>query len=189
MTTRAPIHAVVKIGGALLRTPDALARTLTALELVAHDHHILIVPGGGPFADAVRAIDEKFALTDHDAHWMAILGMDQFAILLASKMRNATLVHRRGEIARAIARHETPVLAPHHWLRDADPLPHSWDVTSDSIAAWIATQAGAQQLILIKPDAHDPLTVVDPYFERARSPSMKWSIMSPAMLTGSWFPA
>lgn len=189
MIVRASIDAVVKIGGALLRTPDMLARTLTALELVARDHRILIVPGGGPFADAVRAVDEQFSLTDDDAHWMAILGMDQFAILLASKMPNATLVHRRGEIARALARHEIPVLAPHRWLHEADPLPHSWEVTSDSIAAWVASQSSARQLILIKPDVHDPLTAVDRYFERARSPSMKCSIVSPAMLIGSWFPA
>jgi aspartokinase-like uncharacterized kinase len=184
----ASLDAVIKIGGALLRSPDALARTLTALALVAREHSILIVPGGGPFADAVRTVDKELSLTDDDAHWMALLGMDQLAILLASKMQNAKLVHRRGEIARAIARRETPVLAPYHWLREADPLPHSWDVTSDSIAAWIASQAGARQLILIKPDAHDPLTVVDRYFDRARAPSMRCSIMSPAMLTGSWFP-
>jgi aspartokinase-like uncharacterized kinase len=182
------VDAVVKIGGALLGTGDALGRTLTALELVAREKTLLIVPGGGPFADAVRAADEKHSLTSDDAHWMAILGMDQFAILLASKMRNAVLVHRRGEIARAVVRGQTPVLAPYRWLREADPLPHSWDVTSDSIAAWIASAVAARQLILIKPDAHDALTVVDRYFDRARAPSMKCSIMSPAMLTGSWFP-
>ncbi len=183
------IDAVIKIGGALLRPGDALARTLSALALVAPAHSLLIVPGGGPFADAVRTVDEHHSLTADDAHWMAILGMDQYAMLIASKLEGAELVYRRGEIARAIARGKTPVLAPYRWMREADPLPHSWDVTSDSIAAWIAAEVRARELVLIKPDAHDALTVVDPYFDRARSPSMRYSLVSPAMLTGSWFPA
>lgn len=182
------IDAVVKVGGALLAIDDALASTLAALERAAQTHALVIVPGGGPFTDAVRAIDQRHSLSSDDAHWMAILGMEQFGILLASRIRNAELVHRRGEIARALARGRLPVLAPYRWIREADPLPHSWDVTSDSIAAWIASEIGAQQLILIKPDAHDTLTVVDRYFDRARSPSMKWTVITPASLTGSWFP-
>jgi len=61
-----------------------------------------------------------------------------------------------------------PVLRPSRWLRDADPLPHSWDVTSDSIAAWIAGQVGARQLILVKPAGVDRTErAVDAYFSRA----------------------
>jgi aspartokinase-like uncharacterized kinase len=182
------IDAVVKVGGALLSTGDALERTISALELLAQHRTILIVPGGGPFADAVRSVSEQHPLSDDDAHWMAILGMDQFAILLASRIRNAELVHRRGEISRAHARGKIPVLTPFRWLREADPLPHSWDVTSDSIAVWVAAEVGARQLILIKPDAHDALTALDRYFDRARAPSLKYSILTPTMLTGSWFP-
>jgi aspartokinase-like uncharacterized kinase len=115
--------------------------------------------------------------------------MDQYAILLASRIRNAELVHGRGEIARARARGRIPVLAPYRWLREADPLPHSWDVTSDSIAAWVAAEIGARQLILIKPSTGDQHTVVDPYFERACPPSLECSIVTPDMLSGSWFPA
>lgn len=182
------IDAVVKVGGALLGIDDAFASTLFALERAAQTHTLVIVPGGGPFADAVRAVDQRHSLSSDDAHWMAILGMEQFGILLASTIRNAELVHRRGEIARAHARRRLPVLAPYRWIREADPLPHSWDVTSDSIAAWIASEIGAQQLILIKPDAHDTLTVVDRYFDRARAPSMKWTVITPASLIGNWFP-
>lgn len=183
------IDAVVKVGGALLELGDALPRVLTALEQAALTHTLLIVPGGGPFADAVRAIDERHLLDATDAHWMAILGMGQFALLLASRLRNAELVHRRGEVARAHARGKIPVLAPYRWLHESDPLPHDWDVTSDSISAWIASEVGARQLILIKPDAHDPSTVVDGYFDRIRAPRMKYSIITPGMLTGSWFPS
>jgi len=182
------MDAVIKVGGSLLSLGSALPRTLAALERLAATRSILIVPGGGPFADAVRVASEHHAISDDDAHWMAILGMEQFALLLASKVRNAELVHRPGEIARAAARKMIPVLAPYRWLREADPLPHSWDVTSDSIAAWVATRVGARELILIKPPGHDPRTAVDSYFDRARSPATKVSIVTPDTLTESWFP-
>ena len=182
------IDAVVKVGGALLDDHNTLSRTLSALEIVAPARALVIVPGGGPFADVVRAVDQRHALSSDDAHWMAILGMEQFAIALASRIRNAELVHGSDDIARAQTRGRIPVLAPYRWLRESDPLPHSWDVTSDSIAAWIASEIGARQIILIKPDAHDALTVVDRYFDRARAPSLKYSIVTPTMLTGNWYP-
>ena len=183
------IDAVIKVGGALLATPHELATVIAALDEIAPGRSLLVVPGGGPFADSVRAVDRAHALAARDAHWMAILGMEQFAILLASRLENAELVHRRGEIARAHARGMIPVLAPYRWLREADPLPHSWDVTSDSIAAWIAGQVGARRLILIKPSAHDASAIVDRYFDRARPPSLDWSFVTPAMLSGNWFPS
>ena len=183
------IETVIKVGGALLSLDDALPRALSALERLSHGHSFLVVPGGGPFADVVRSVHEAYTLAPDDAHWMAILGMDQYAILLASRIRNAELVHRRGEIARAAARGRIPVLAPYRWLREADPLPHSWDVTSDSIAAWVATQIGAQQLILIKASIGDKGTILDPYFERACPPSLARAIVTPDMLSGSLFPA
>ncbi|MDQ2765690.1 MAG: uridylate kinase [Gemmatimonadota bacterium] len=182
------MDAVIKVGGSLLSLDDALPRTIAALEHLAISRSILVVPGGGPFADAVRAADDLDALGDDGAHWMAILGMEQFAILLASRIRNAELVHRRGEIARATVCGKIPVLAPYRWLREVDPLPHSWDVTGDSIAAWVASRVGARQLILIKPQGHDPRTAVDRHFDRARPPALKVSIVTPDMLTGSWFP-
>ena len=182
------IDAIVKVGGALLSLGDALPRTLSALERLSTDHSFVVIPGGGPFADAVRHVHDRHALTPSAAHWMAILGMDQYAILLASRIGNGELVHRRSEIAPAHARGSIPVLAPYRWLREADPLPHSWDVTSDSIAAWLAAEIGAPRLILIKPTIGDRHAMVDRYFERACPPSLRCSILTSDMLIGSWFP-
>jgi aspartokinase-like uncharacterized kinase len=137
------IDTVVKLGGAVLAEGSVMA-----LAGIPHDGRTLIVPGGGPFADGVRAADARFGLSDDDAHWAAILAMDQYATALAA-------------LAPGL-----PIVAPYHWLRAVDPLPHSWDVTSDSIAAWVAVAVGARRLLLVKPVRDGG---VDKHFWRVRA--------------------
>ena len=99
---------------------------------------------------------------------MAILGMDQYAHLLAARMNSAAVVAGREQIDDAYRRGQTPVLAPSAWLKAADPLPHSWDVTSDSIAAWVAGELGAARLLLIKPPGARGPSLVDAHFQKTQ---------------------
>lgn len=140
---------VVKVGGSLLAHERELDAVLAVLAAAALRVRLLIVPGGGPFADAVRELDRRVGLSDDAAHWMAILAMDQCAHVLEDRLAG-----------------RVPVLAPSKWLREADPLPHSWDVTSDSIAAWVAGQVGAHRLVLVKPPGATG-ALVDAYFPHA----------------------
>ncbi len=174
MTPKASVvHTVIKVGGGLLGRAAAFERVAAALAAAGGSHRILVVPGGGPFADAVRELSRRIKLSEDAAHWMAILGMDQYAHVLAFRIAGARLVEREPDIAAALARGRIPVLAPFRWLRATDPLPHSWDVTSDSIAAWIAHAVGARRLVLIKPSAGEPGSLVDPYFLRALKPGIE----------------
>jgi (4-(4-[2-(gamma-L-glutamylamino)ethyl]phenoxymethyl)furan-2-yl)methanamine synthase len=157
------VETVIKIGGGLLRT-TALDAVLDVIRDVARERQVLIVPGGGPFADAVRDVDRRMHLTDDAAHWMAILAMDQYAHLIASRLPGSVVVHQRETIAAVLAEGHVPVIAPSDWLREADPLPHSWDVTSDSIAAWMTGQVGASSLILVKPPYANGADLVDAQF-------------------------
>jgi hypothetical protein len=161
------VETVVKIGGGLLAHDGSLEAVLAVIEGLARDRPLVIVPGGGPFADAVREQDDRLGLSDDAAHWMAVLAMDQYAHLIASRLGSATLVWDAAAIARAVRAGRVPVLVPSSWLRAADPLPHSWSVTSDSIAAWIANAIGARELLLIKPPGASGKDVVDPYFAEA----------------------
>ncbi len=161
------VELVVKLGGSLLQDLEAFDRVLSALAELGRSHRLLIVPGGGPFADAVRTIDTRIPLSDDAAHWMAILAMDQYAHLVAERLADSLLVTSATEIRRAESNARIPVLAPYRWLREADPLPHSWDVTSDSIAAWCAGEVGAPQLALIKPRGASGSNLVDAYFAHA----------------------
>lgn len=176
---RSVVHAVVKVGGGLLRRSGAFERVTGGLGAFGAGRPLLVVPGGGPFADAVREQCGHLQMDADTAHWMAILGMDQYAHALASRIRRAALVERERDIPVALAAGRIPVLAPYHWLRAADPLPHSWDVTSDSIAAWLAGALGAARLILLKPVAGDPMKLADPYFPRALSPGVECQVVAP----------
>ncbi len=102
------------------------------------------------FADAVRECDARFRLTADAAHWMAILGMDQYGRLLGDLIPESVLVRTVARAAAVAEAGAVPVLLPHDLLRDCDPLPHSWSVTSDAIAAWVAASIGVPLLVLLK---------------------------------------
>lgn len=165
-----PPEMVIKIGGGSLQAMGALDAALVVLN-AAIGCRCVVVPGGGPFADAVREVDRRVSLSDGAAHWMAIRAMDQCAELLASRLERGVLVQTPAGIRDAIRSGRIPVLAPFQWLRSADALPHSWDVTSDSIAAWVAGELGIPQLVLVKPSASR--TGVDQFFTQARPAGLR----------------
>lgn len=161
------VETVVKFGGGVLAHVEHFDAVLRAIGAAASAHPLLIVPGGGPFADIVRDIDRRIGLSDTAAHWMAVLGMDQYAHLIAARLPGAVVVEDLRGIAAVIGARRVPVLAPSRWMRETDPLPHSWDVTSDSIAAWVAGRLGARRLVLVKPPRSSGESLTDAYFSRA----------------------
>jgi aspartokinase-like uncharacterized kinase len=143
------IDAVVKVGGSLGRgasLPDLCAH----LAVVGRRHRLLVVPGGGTFADVVRAEDARFGLLPSTAHWMAILGMDQYGLLLADLTPGVKIVRTLDDAHEHLVDCGVAVLLPSETIRCADALPHSWSVTSDSIAAWLTARVGGSLLVLLK---------------------------------------
>jgi aspartokinase-like uncharacterized kinase len=122
---------VVKAGGSLM---DCIPRLMDVLTASGRD--LLIVPGGGRFADAVR----EAGLPDEASHWMAICAMEQMAWCWAAA--GAVPVGLDDPI-RGVC-----VLLSYGPMRKGDPLPHTWEVTSDTIAAWVAHHRGAPLLLL-----------------------------------------
>lgn len=121
---------VVKFGGSLLDC----ARFLVPV-LAAAPGPILVIPGGGPFADLVRTLDPA----PEAAHWMACAAMEQVGLYLAGLGLPAI---------EALHVPDSPsVLLPYHLLRECDPLPHSWRVSSDTISAWCAAELGCDLLL------------------------------------------
>ena len=172
------VHTVVKVGGGLLSEAGAFDLVTEALTAFSPRRRLVIVPGGGPFADAVRTMFRRIKIGDDAAHWMAVLGMDQYAHVLTSRLPGAVLVEQQAEVAAARQAGRLPVLAPYRWVRAADPLPHTWEITSDSIAAWIAGMLGARRIVLIKPAGGDPRKLVDPLFIRTLPPAVEHFIIT-----------
>ncbi len=126
---------VIKIGGSLL---DRAERILEVLR----DKEVLIVPGGGIFADTVREVYKDYSVGETAAHFMAVYAMNIYGLYLEDK---------GGISAREKAEGELPaILLPYKFIKERDELPHSWSVTSDSIACYIAAELGAEELILLK---------------------------------------
>jgi 5-(aminomethyl)-3-furanmethanol phosphate kinase len=144
---------VVKIGGSLLGSPE-LERWL---EVVAKhgDGKIIIVPGGGLFANAVRDAQKISKITDACAHKLAVLAMDQFGLMLANMNPALATARTECEIDERTWQHRGIVWLPSHMVLADDTIPQSWDVTSDSIAAWLAQKLDAKHLVLIKSDKPD----------------------------------
>ncbi|MFO1045341.1 MAG: hypothetical protein U0941_26480 [Planctomycetaceae bacterium] len=146
---------VLKLGGSLLECTD-LADRLRSLVETLRGQRILIVVGGGDAADVVRDWSVRFALPEESAHWLAIRSLSVTRGLVKELLPECCEVDSQAAASAAWTASERPVLLKlEAYLREAernhpDPLPHNWDVTSDSIAAWVAAEWGADQLIMLK---------------------------------------
>jgi len=142
------MEAVLKVGGSLAEYPSILKRLCKELASFAEDHEILIVPGGGGFADAVRDFDETHGLSNTAAHKMAILTMDQFGLFLSDIIPNSYVSYSLRK-SKSSPKGTLPIFLPSRFIFRKDPLEHNWDVTSDSIAAYIAGVLPAEKLVLL----------------------------------------
>lgn len=142
------MEAVLKVGGSLIEHPTRLRALCNALSLLAKTYEMLVVPGGGIFADMVRKVDGEWGLSKTTAHRMAVLAMDQYGLLLSDITPNSQVYYSLEDV-RNVGRNSLPIFLPSQYIFREDPLEHSWDVTSDSIAAYIAGMLNARKLVLI----------------------------------------
>jgi len=138
---------VIKVGGSCADSLD-LRRWIGAVAACAG--RVVIVPGGGAFADAVRAAQRVMGFDDAAAHHMALLGMEQFGRALASFDARLSPVDSIAGLRRGLRDHKVPVWLPTRMTLGAADVPASWDVTSDSLSAWLAGRLGARRLVLMK---------------------------------------
>ncbi len=138
---------VVKLGGSLYDLPDLGAR-LRAWLPTLRAPTVLIVPGGGAAANAIRSADAVHGLGAERAHWLALRALTLNAHWLQHLLPDAHIASDVGALgglclldafAFALADEARP-----------DRLPHDWIVTSDSIALRAALVAGASSLWLLK---------------------------------------
>ncbi len=147
---------VVKLGGSLL-TDSVRLRALLA-DCVTNTP-TAIVPGGGPFADAVRAAQAALGFDDALAHRLALDAMGRMAEIFCHLEPRLTVASSLGAVADTLAEGRAIVWDPAALKAGCPGIPESWEVTSDSLALWLATRLGAQSCILEK---SAPVPTADP---------------------------
>jgi aspartokinase-like uncharacterized kinase len=132
---------VVKIGGSLFPDPAInLAESLKSRD-------VLVISGGGDFANLLRQFDDQIHFSNSANHHAAIMCMDILGRLLSDKINNGKAVYSLEDAKNAINAGKTPVLLPSKIMHFQDPLEHSWRVTSDSISLYFAHLLEAKLLI------------------------------------------
>jgi 5-(aminomethyl)-3-furanmethanol phosphate kinase len=170
---------VIKLGGSLLDWPE-LSDALRRWREKQPPMRDLMVVGGGAWADLMREADGRFRLGEEHCHWLCLELMSFTARLAATLFPEAPLADKWDLLAAGETGSLTIVdIFP---LMNESPLPQSWDVTSDSLAAWLAERMEAAELVLLKstvPPAGCDLAAlaacgyVDRYFPQAASQSRK----------------
>ncbi len=140
---------VIKLGGSLI----ASGWLQLCLDKIVQDHRgraVVIVPGGGIFADQVRLLQRELKFNDRTAHEMAVHAMQQMALLVNGLKPGLTIAVNQTELRKMMAEKQIAIWSPDISELDDDKIPSSWAVTSDSLSAWLANKLDAEELILVK---------------------------------------
>ena len=140
---------IIKLGGSLMRSSE-LSAWLISIESLSENSDVIIVPGGGEFADSVRSLQNTHGFDDHTAHRMALLAMCQYGHLLAGMNPKLHPVEDIDAILSSLGKNIPLLWLPMALIDDDTEICASWDFTSDSIALWLATKLLATKLVLVK---------------------------------------
>ncbi len=143
------MDAVIKVGGSLAADAAGLRALCGELGKAGERFRLVVVPGGGEFADVVRTMDSRFVLDSRVTHRMAVLGMDQYGLLLSTLIPECRTALSLGTVPALSGSGHVVVLLPSRLVLRARSLDASWEVTSDSIAAYVAGRLKTQKLVLV----------------------------------------
>ena len=143
---------VVKVGGSLFGTPY-WRRWLASIETSLAGHGV-VVPGGGPWADAVRTAQAIEGFVVATAHRRAVRAMEAHAGEICREFGSYACVSSEEQVEAALLQGKVAVWLPHDMVVADASVPESWDMTSDSLSAWLACRLRARWLLLVKSIPH-----------------------------------
>ena len=119
-----------------------------------------------------------FLRCDERAHWLALTALWTTAGFFRDLLPGAEFsVHPVADQWERLAPGTVRILESHGFCELNDHLPHTWDVTSDSIAGQAAVVYGATRLILLKSIDIPPGTSwLDAVRERWVDPFFPWAV-------------
>jgi aspartokinase-like uncharacterized kinase len=139
---------VVKLGGSLANSAE-LPQWLDIIA-TAGAGKVVLVPGGGPWADEVREAQKREGFDDRVAHRKALRAMEQYGRVLCTARSELVEAENPYAIHKVLKDGKVAVWMPYEMVVADPSIPESWDVTSDSLAAWLARQLNASALLLVK---------------------------------------
>lgn len=139
---------VVKLGGSLAKSEE-LPRWLDVIA-TAGAGKVVLVPGGGPWADEVRTAQKRERFDDRVAHRKALRAMEQYGRVLAATRPGFVAADSIAAIHEVLENGQVPVWMSYEMVVADPSIPESWGVTSDSLAAWLADKLNASALLLVK---------------------------------------
>ncbi|UCD02494.1 MAG: hypothetical protein JSV23_05645 [Promethearchaeota archaeon] len=143
--------AIFKIGGKILEDFENLNTTISQLTQIFDENliqKIILIPGGGTLANFIRKVYSELKFTEEIAHWMGTISMNYNGLELSKKFPKLEVIEdfdRLKKINKSFC-----IFLPYQFLKENDKLPHSWDVTSDSITLFLAKELGFHECFLIK---------------------------------------
>ncbi|CAB3290088.1 [5-(aminomethyl)furan-3-yl]methyl phosphate kinase [Methanocaldococcus lauensis] len=137
---------IVKIGGSLTYDAKPLLKTLKNYAK-ENNKNIVIIPGGGEFANVVRKIDKSLNLSNSLSHKLAIKCMDLIGEIY-SEIGNIKAYNTLFDLKREIKKEKIAILLPSKILISTDISEHSWDVTSDSLSLYIGNLLDVKEIII-----------------------------------------
>lgn len=140
---------VIKLGGSLAES-DALLNCLNTVEQKYQGRAVVIVPGGGAFAEQVRLAQKHWRFDDKTAHHMAILAMQQMALLFKGLKPDFSIASSPIDIREQLSHQRVVIWSPDLVHLDNAGIHATWDITSDSLSAWLSKALSADELILVK---------------------------------------
>ena len=146
---------VARIGDGLAATPH-LKVWLDAL--AAWPGALVIAPGAGPFGVSARGAVQAMELNAVVAQRIALMAMDQYAVALAAVRPSPVIADADDVLRAAIAARRIAIWAPARMAAAATDIPATSEISSDSLACWLAGKLGAAHLLLI--EEADPPTPV-----------------------------
>lgn len=139
---------VVKLGGSL-----AGSAALDSWFSLCADHlpNSCIVPGGGIFANAVRASQARLGFDQDVGHELAVMAMEMYGHVLCRRDAKLRPAREIQDIRAIIDDHKVPVWFASSMLAASDDRAlRDWHVTSDSLAVWLAGRLRAHGVLLVK---------------------------------------
>lgn len=143
---------VVKVGGSLVSDRDRLCAVLAEC---AETPVVAVVPGGGPFAEAVRTAQAALGFDDRLAHRLALDAMGRMAEVFSALEPRLAVAASPDAVGEILDRGRSAIWDPVALKAGHPEIPESWDVTSDSLALWLARGLGAGRCIFVKSANHD----------------------------------